>query len=108
LAFDHLKDHPGGGWLFGDDDWRLRRLVIDVPPDGRRRVLFERNRHGLVCGFYSDVSRRGYTPYREALSEFNLQHVAPNPGDAKDWLATLREKPFILRFFFASFGSVNS
>jgi hypothetical protein len=83
LAFDNLKDHRDGGWLFGDDDWRRRRLVIDVPPDGRRGVLIERNRHGLVCGFYSDVSRRGYTPYREARSEFNLQHVARIPAMQK-------------------------
>ena len=34
LAFDNLKDHPDGGWLFGDNDWTRRRLVIDVPPDG--------------------------------------------------------------------------
>ena len=34
LAFDNLKDHPGGGWLFGDHDWSRRRLVMDVPADG--------------------------------------------------------------------------
>ncbi len=31
LAFDNLKDRPDGGWLFGDNDWTRRRLVIDVP-----------------------------------------------------------------------------
>ena len=34
LAFDNLKDHTGNGWLFGDNDWTRRRIVIDVPPDG--------------------------------------------------------------------------
>jgi len=34
LSFDNLKDHPEKGWLFGDNGWTRRRLVIDVPPDG--------------------------------------------------------------------------
>ncbi|OLP43566.1 glyoxalase superfamily protein [Rhizobium oryziradicis] len=33
LAFDNLKDRPDDGWMFGDNNWGVRRLVIDVPPD---------------------------------------------------------------------------
>ena len=36
LAFDNLKDHPGSGWMFGDNSWTRRRIVIDVPPDGAK------------------------------------------------------------------------
>lgn len=33
LAFDNLKDHPDG-WLFGDNRWTTRRIVLDVPAEG--------------------------------------------------------------------------
>lgn len=32
LAFDNLKDAPGG-WLFGSMPWVERRVVVDVPAD---------------------------------------------------------------------------
>jgi hypothetical protein len=32
LAFDNLKNGPGG-WLFGDAPWSRRTIVIDVPSD---------------------------------------------------------------------------
>ncbi|KAA3505412.1 hypothetical protein HGO34_26530 [Agrobacterium vitis] len=33
LAFDNLKHHPDG-WLFGDNGWTTRRIVVDVPSEG--------------------------------------------------------------------------
>lgn len=33
LAFDNLKDHPCG-WLFGDNGWTRRSVVLDVPTQG--------------------------------------------------------------------------
>lgn len=33
LAFDNLKHDPDG-WLFGDNGWTKRRIVLDVPPEG--------------------------------------------------------------------------
>lgn len=33
LAFDNLKQHPEG-WLFDDNGWTDRRIVLDVPPEG--------------------------------------------------------------------------
>ncbi|WP_268821455.1 glyoxalase superfamily protein [Rhizobium rhizogenes] len=34
LAFDNLKDSPIQGWLFGDNGWTQRKVVIEVPEDG--------------------------------------------------------------------------
>jgi hypothetical protein len=33
LVFDNLKNHPNG-WLFGDNSWTKRRIILDVPPEG--------------------------------------------------------------------------
>lgn len=33
LAFDNLKHHANG-WLFGDNGWTTRRIVMDIPPEG--------------------------------------------------------------------------
>lgn len=33
LIFDNLKQHPDG-WLFGDNSWTKRRIILDVPPEG--------------------------------------------------------------------------
>jgi len=33
LAFDNLRHHSDG-WLFGDNRWSSRRIVLDVPPEG--------------------------------------------------------------------------
>lgn len=33
LAFDNLKHHANG-WLFGDNGWTTRRIIMDIPPEG--------------------------------------------------------------------------
>lgn len=32
LVFDNLKQHPDG-WLFGDNIWTKRRVILEVPPE---------------------------------------------------------------------------
>ncbi|MBB4007116.1 glyoxalase superfamily protein [Allorhizobium taibaishanense] len=39
LAFDNLQHHANG-WLFGDNDWTRRSIVIDVPGEGSRELFF--------------------------------------------------------------------
>lgn len=34
LVFDNLKDSPFQGWLFGDNGWTQRKVIIEVPEDG--------------------------------------------------------------------------
>lgn len=38
LAFDNLQHHPNG-WLFGDNGWKTRSIVIDVPEEGSQLVF---------------------------------------------------------------------
>ena len=38
LAFDNLEHHPNG-WLFGDNGWKTRSIVIDVPEEGSQLVF---------------------------------------------------------------------
>ncbi|MGV1816910.1 glyoxalase superfamily protein [Rhizobium rhizogenes] len=33
LTFENLKHHPNG-WLFGDNGWTSRRIIMDIPPEG--------------------------------------------------------------------------